>query len=252
MNVISSTRTFLLILIALGLFAVNAQACDKTINIGTNERYWPPYVVLKNEHLTGLEINIIKTIFKDSPFCINFTLLPNSLRALEELKHGRIDLMFSASKTRERQAYAHFSLPYREEVMLLYQHTDSATISSLEQLFKKGLTAGVNRGSFLGHTFKTLSDKYNKQIVLTSDADKRFALLNKKRVDFVVDDSLVAHHFANKYTAILPVEQVAPVNVNNVHFMMSKKTITLDEVNIINAHIVKNKTALKALVKGVI
>lgn len=252
MNVISSTRTFLLILIALGLFAVNAQACDKTINIGTNERYWPPYVVLKNEHLTGLEINIIKTIFKDSPFCINFTLLPNSLRALEELKHGRIDLMFSASKTRERQAYAHFSLPYREEVMLLYQHTDSATISSLEQLFKKGLTAGVNRGSFLGHTFKMLSDKYNKQIVLTSDADKRFALLNKKRVDFVVDDSLVAHHFANKYTAILPVEQVAPVNVNNVHFMMSKKTITLDEVNIINAHIVKNKTALKALVKGVI
>ncbi len=140
-------------------------------------------------------------------------------------------------------------MPYREEVMLLYKHAGSANISSLEQLFKKGLTAGVNRGSFLGHTFKTLSDKYNKQIVLTSDADKRFALLNKKRVDFVVDDSLVAHHFANKYTAILPVEQVAPINVNNVHFMMSKKTITLEEVNTINAHIVKNKAAIKALFK---
>lgn len=249
MNVLSSTRTFLLLLIALGLFAEKAQACDKTINIGTNERYWPPYVVLKNEHLTGLEINTIKTIFKDSPFCINFTLLPNSLRALEELKHGRIDLMFAASKTRQREVYAHFSEPYREEVMLLFQHADSANISSLKQLFKQGFTTGVNRGSFLGHAFKALSDKYSKQIVLTADADKRFALLNKKRVDFVVDDALVANYFANKYTAVLPVEQVAPVNVNNVHFMMSKKTITLDEVNIINAHIVKNKAALKALFK---
>ena len=250
MNVLSCTRVFLLVWVTcLGLFSAKAQACDKTINVGTNERYWPPYVVLKNNTLTGVEIDIIKTIFKDSPFCINFTLLPNSLRALEELKHGRVDLMFAASKTRERQAYAHFSLPYREEVMLLYKHAGSASISSLEQLFKKGLTAGVNRGSFLGHTFKTLSDKYSKQIVLTSDADKRFALLNKKRVDFVVDDSLVAHHFANKYTAILPVEQVAPINVNNVHFMMSKKTISLEEVNTINAHIVKNKAALKALFK---
>ena len=59
----------------------------------------------------------------------------------------------------------------------------------------------------------------------------------------------MAHHFAKKYTAILPVEQVAPINVNNVHFMMSKKTITLEEVNTINAHIVKNKAALKALFK---
>lgn len=244
----SRLRIYLVIWVAcLGLFCASTEACDKTINVGTNERYWPPYVVLKNNALTGSEIDVIKTIFKDSPFCINFTLLPNSQRALEELKHGRIDLMFAASKTREREVYAHFSLPYREEAMMLYQHTDSANISSLEQLFKKGLTTGINGGSYLGQAFKALSEKYSEQIVLTSEADKRFALLNKKRVDFVVDDSLVAAYFTKNYAGILPVEQVAPVHVNNVHFIMSKKTITLNEVAVINRLIKNNKAAIKRI-----
>lgn len=85
--------------------------------------------------------------------------------------------------------------------------------------------------------------------MLTSEADKRFALLNKKRVDFVVDDSLVAAYFTKNYAAILPVEQIVPVHVNNVHFIMSKKTITLNEVAVINRLIKNNKAAIKRIYK---
>jgi polar amino acid transport system substrate-binding protein len=227
--------------------AFNAWGCTKTLTVATNESYWPPYVILKNNTLGGTEIDVLNAIFKGSPYCLNFSVLPNSLRAFEELKQGRVDLIFAASKTTERAEYAHFTLPYRVEKMLLYKHANSPNVHSINQLFSQSLTVGVNRGSVFGETFEQLRLQYAEQVVLTSESKKRFGMLNKQRINYLIDDSLVAQHFTKQYSNIMPAALLKPINVNNVHFMLSKKTVTTDDIAVINSYIINNKAAIERI-----
>ena len=229
------------------LATFNAQGCSKTLTVGTNETYWPPYVVSNNQTLTGVEIDVINAIFKDSAFCLKFSVLPNSLRAFEELKNGHIDMVFAASKTPGRSNYAYFSSPYRVEVMRLYRHKNSPNIQSLRAIFNKSLTVGVNRGSFLGNNFERLRSRFPNQVVQTEESFKRFLMLYKQRIDYTIDDSLVAKYFAKKYNTLMPAEFVAPININNVHFMLSKKSVTVSDVALINALISKNKEVIQRI-----
>ena len=227
--------------------AFNAWGCTKTLTVATNESYWPPYVILKNNTLGGTEIDVLNAIFKGSPYCLNFSVLPNSLRAFEELKQGRVDLIFAASKTAERAEYAYFTLPYRVEKMLLYKHADSPNLHSINQLFSQLLTVGVNRGSVFGETFEQLRLQYAEQVVLTSESKKRFGMLNKQRINYLIDDSLVAQHFTKQYSNIMPAALLKPINVNNVHFMLSKKTVTTDDIAVINSYIFNNKAVIERI-----
>ncbi|TMN84756.1 MULTISPECIES: transporter substrate-binding domain-containing protein [unclassified Pseudoalteromonas] len=229
--------------------AFNAWGCTKTLTVATNESYWPPYVILKNNTLGGTEIDVLNAIFEGSPYCLNFSVLPNSLRAFEELKQGRVDLIFAASKTTERAEYAHFTLPYRVEKMLLYKHADSPNVHSINQLFSQSLTVGVNRGSVFGEAFEQLRLQYAEQVVLTSESKKRFGMLNKQRINYLLDDSLVAQHFTKQYSNIMPAALVKPINVNNVHFMLSKKTVTTDDIAVINRLIKNNKAVIERIYK---
>jgi len=227
--------------------AFNAWGCTKTLTVATNESYWPPYVILKNNTLGGVEIDVLKAIFKSSPYCLNFSVLPSSLRPFEALKQGRVDLIFAASKTAELAEYAHFTLPYRVEKMLLYKHASSPDVNSINALFKKSLTVGVNRGSVFGNAFEQLRTQYANQVVLTEESKKRFILLNKQRINFLIDDSLVAQYFTKQYSNIMPAALVEPININNVHFMLSKKTVTADDIAAINSYITNNKAVIERI-----
>ncbi|KAA1150897.1 MULTISPECIES: substrate-binding periplasmic protein [Pseudoalteromonas] len=240
-------KTIIVVFAVLLLSTFNTQACNKTFEVGTNENYWPPYVELKNGVLSGIEINVIKTLFKGSPFCLKFSVLPSSLRAQEELKQGRIDIMFAATKTKKRSKFAYFSQSYRDEVMLLYKNTLSPNLSSIEQLFSQGFSIAVNRGSYYGAQFEQLKKAYPKQVVLISTADKRFEMLNKQRVDFVIEDALSGLFFLKQSLNIEPVTNMAFFNKAPVHLMLSKKTVTLDELSVINQLIQKNKKATERI-----
>lgn len=85
-------RLAFVVLLIIGSFKV--FACAKTLKVGTNERNWPPYVVAVNNNLTGVEIDVVNTILTTHLFVLKFMLLPTSARAFEELKEGRIDIVF--------------------------------------------------------------------------------------------------------------------------------------------------------------
>jgi len=70
-------------------------------------------------------------------------LLPTSSRAFEELKEGRIDVIFAASKTSARADFAYFSDAYRDEVVRLYKYTESPDLNNISDFFYKDLTVAV-------------------------------------------------------------------------------------------------------------
>ena len=229
----------------------NALACTKTLVMGTNETNWPPYLVKQGDTFLGTEVDAVNAIFKDSKFCIKWTYFPSFSRVQAELKNGRVDITYAASYTKKRAQYAHFSLPYREEVMHLYKHKDSADVTSLADLFSQDFTAGINRGSFFGDELEQLKTKYSKQVVLTAQANNRFSMLDKKRIDYVIEDSVVAQYFVKKHSSISQVKTITPINVNNVHFMLSKESLTLDDMATVNQLITKNKAAIKSIYQPV-
>ncbi|MBQ4798658.1 transporter substrate-binding domain-containing protein [Pseudoalteromonas sp. MMG006] len=221
----------------------NALACTKTLIMGTNETNWAPYLIKQGDKFIGAEVDTVNAVFEGSPFCIKWVYFPSFARVQQELKTGHIDITYAASFTKKRAEYSHFTIAYRDEIMLLYKHEDAKEVTSLEALFNKGYSVAVNRGSFFGAEFEKIKKQYSNQVVLTSDANTRFGMLNKKRVDYVIDDSIVAQYFAKQYNTVLPVNSSPAININGVHFMMSKESMTLDDVAVINA-LIKNKKAI--------
>ncbi len=250
-NLRSVMKTLFLAFTTLLFTQFNALACTKTLVMGTNETNWPPYLVKQGDTFLGAEVDAADAIFKDSKFCIKWTYFPSFSRVQAELKNGRVDITYAASYTEQRAQYAHFSLPYRDEVMRLYKHKDSPDVTSLAELFSKKFTAGINRGSFFGNELEQLKTKYPTQVVLTAQANNRFSMLDKKRIDYVIEDSAVAQYFVKKHPSITQVKSITPININNVHFMLSKESLTLDDVATVNQLIIKNAAAIKLIYQPV-
>lgn len=228
----------------------SAFACDRTFTIASHDAFWPPYVMGMSDIFKGTEVEALNIIFKDSPFCFKVELLPNSKRAFTELKHGRIDIGWAASYTDARAEYVYFTDSYRTEVMRLYENKSNPhNIKNLANIFEQGLTVGANFGSYYGKEFEQYKKRYKKQIEYTSSASKRFELLNKKRIDFAIEDSLVGAFFSKRSANLQLVDDIKFVNKDPIHLMLSKKTVSAEEVAVISQHIKSNKAALDALFK---
>lgn len=223
-------------------------ACERTLSVGAHDAFWPPYVMGISGQLQGKEVDALTIIFKDSPFCFEIKMLPNSKRAFTELRHGRIDIGWAASYTSERAKYAHFTEAYRTEVMRLYENKNNQhTVKNLADIFNQGLTIGANFGSYYGEEFEQYKKSHKKQIEYTSATSKRFEMLNKQRIDYAIEDELVGNYLSKRGNSLMKAPTVPAINKDQIHLMLSKRTVTPDEVKIINAHITKNKAALKAL-----
>ena len=97
-------------------------ACTKTVTISASIN-WPPISYLKNNTFHGLDIDILNHVLPKAGLCWNYVHYPSSSRSLKELKKGNVDILFAASITKEREKYAVYSAPYRDEVMQLFAHT---------------------------------------------------------------------------------------------------------------------------------
>ena len=228
----------------------NVFACERTFSVASHDAFWPPYVMGMSDVFKGTEVDALNLIFKDSPFCFKVELLPNSKRAFTEIRHGRIDLGWAVSYTDKRAKYAHYTVSYRTEVMRLYENKNNThVVKNLADIFNQGLTIGANFGSYYGEEFEQYKTTHKKQIEYTSATSKRFEMLNKQRIDFAIEDELVGTYFGKKGSSIKLVTSVEYVNKDDIYLMFSKKTVSVTELAIINEHINKNKTALKALFK---
>ncbi|MDO6835295.1 ABC transporter substrate-binding protein [Pseudoalteromonas carrageenovora] len=223
-------------------------ACERTLSVGAHDAFWPPYVMGISGQLQGKEVDALTIIFKDSPFCFEIKMLPNSKRAFTELRHGRIDIGWAASYTSERAKYAHYTKAYRTEVMRLYENKNNQhTVKSLADIFNQGLTIGANFGSYYGAEFEQYKTTHKGQIEYTSATSKRFEMLNKQRIDFAIEDELVGTYFSKRAKNIVAMPNFNAINKDDIHLMLSKKTVSVDEVKVINQLILQNKAALKAL-----
>lgn len=122
---------------------------------------WQPFSYRnEQQQLRGLDVELLNAIFLRAGYQARFSEMPWA-RVLHELKFGTVQLAMSANITAERQQYARFSHPYREEETAIVIRRQDAErwrgITTLEQLINTpDFHIGVLKGFDYGNTFRQL------------------------------------------------------------------------------------------------
>ncbi|MDD0841785.1 substrate-binding periplasmic protein [Pseudomonas sp. Gutcm_11s] len=106
-------------LLALCLTFANVAVAEESschLRVGWEE--WFPLIYQQDEQLTGNEYELLQQLASGAGCSLEFVEMPWA-RALQLLKQGQLDMLYGASRTAEREAYAQFSQAYRQEQMVL-------------------------------------------------------------------------------------------------------------------------------------
>ncbi len=151
---------------------------------------FPPFEYIKNKQSVGMNIEIIKEVCRRLNVTPKFNKLPWK-RALEMVKQGRADAIFSLFKNEERVNYYNYPEQSINSVKMVIVTTKKRNIriTKIEDL--KGLKVGVYRGSSYGNEFDT------SNWIIKDIAKDNETLLNKQLVGrtdaFVMDERVVKY-----------------------------------------------------------
>ena len=166
---------------------------------------WRPYQYLEEinidrRQLTGLDVQLFKEVFEEE---LGFILkLPQIAWGVhqEDIRQGIRDVAGGAFKTRERERYAYFSAPYRnEDIILISRRSDPNAVAMLKpEIFNTSfldsdLRLGVVSGYYYGEEIDAFITDPSNQRRWTSAASHLENIQNliKGRVDLVPIDRLV-------------------------------------------------------------
>lgn len=245
----------LLVTLCLDVHAHEALSPKETLLNGWY--LWDPYqYTVRNEgtaeNLTGLDIELVKEITTAAKYKVIYE--PVSWQQhQEDLKNGKRDFAAGATYTAERAEFVHFSEPYRfEENSLFVRRNEESrlqfkTVSELlTQIKQHHFRLGVIKGYiYADPAINTwLKDPQNQSLIVRTDNDlENINLLLDGKIDGFLADRIVgatliwrAHHGSKINEIRLGIK--API-----HFMFSKKTIPLTQVQAFNQTIEKVKVS---------
>lgn len=219
--------------------APSTASCSKPLLIGYTDWHRGAND-LETEKKFSIDLELSERILKRTDCQFQFKALPMP-RLLKAIEHGEIDGTMGASLTPERQAYAWFSVPYRnEEIVMFMRKEDVANfwpVSHVE-LATSGLRIGMGMGAWYGPEYTALrkaDPAFDASILRSDKLDIVFGWLLQKRVDIVVNELYTGLYQLNRKNALADVDVHSfLINSDPVHIMLSQKTITLDDVIVIN------------------
>lgn len=194
---------------------------------------WHPFSFRdEQQQLQGLDIDLLEAIFNRAGFHANYSEMPWA-RVLRELEFGTIQLTMSANQTAERDRYARFTLPYRnEETVLLIRRQDKGRWQEITQLSdllsRPDFTIGLLRDFDYGTDFRTFmqSPQMQQRLLVRLKMEPLIKLLLAGRIQGVVMDPMGLQQLnlagipLDHLTTLLDIQQTP------VHLMLSRRTTT--------------------------
>lgn len=247
------------------LFAGEMQAsqaelignCSRPLVIRASETYSPFSMKDKNGVAVGIDNVFIAKIMKLVGCEYRFEFLPWK-RSLYAIEHGDIDVLPSASFTKERAEYGLFSVPYRNDVIgFVVRNGDAGRIplGSLEDVISQDLVIGQVRGAYRGEAFETFAESPEgaRHVIDVSVAPHGLQLLLANRVDLLlgIPAAYIAQAKNQGYGHTVE-EHPFLLGKEPVRLMFSKKNIAPELVRKINdAIIAETQTAQYRALYGV-
>lgn len=209
---------------------------------------WPPYITLQDGYFEGLEYDLLTAIAEDAGCSLEMIQVPWA-RALILLGAGHLDLLYGASYSVERAAFAKYSLPYRRERFVLVTKgengTETNSIALAEWITSKKGRGGVRSlglflGDYYGRTIEEIlkSGQNTMSLIEVSGNVQMIAMLKTDRIDgYIVEDAVAKIQISD---APFPLRShlIEEQPADPLHYMFSKR-IPDDVVQRFNAAIKK-------------
>lgn len=202
---------------------------------------WQPFSYRnEQQQLRGLDVELLNAIFLRAGYQAKFNEMPWA-RVLHELKFGTVQLTMSANITAERQQYARFSHPYREEeTAIIIRRQDVERwrgITTLEQLINTpDFHIGVLKGFDYGNTFRQLMARPELQprLQMRLRLDQLLKMLQGGRIQGFILDPHGLQGWQDKDEALAQLHTLLRIEVTPVHLMLSKESTTEAQLQRIN------------------
>lgn len=230
---------------ALALSFSGASWANCQLSVGWEP--WEPYQFKKGDEVTGLDNDLVRAMADEAGCTLTFVQAPWK-RQLEDIQRGKLDMTSAASHNAEREAFAYFSEPYRDETMVLLVRNGEAgkyEFSRFMDMVPAGFKLGVTRDYYYGEDFKEAMGK-REFAILVSDvtADlQNFKKLEAGRIDGVLSDRFVSADIIRN-NGLQGKFEVHPMLVTSsgVHLIFSKQSVNTEIVERFN----KALAAIKA------
>ncbi len=163
------------------LFSLIGEAaesrCDKTLTVHL-DLHAPSAYLDSNGQVAGMDALLAQRILTQAGCQVRWHTIPmTGERILRSLQQGKFDVMIRASKTAERQKYAYFSAPYRDEVVGVFSRKQlklPSTFSMVDVLEQKLRVIGPVSGWY-GDKFELLRSKWKQEGYYTAYPDAKRA-----------------------------------------------------------------------------
>lgn len=181
---------------------------SNTIHLVTLQ--YPPYEYEKDGEIKGIAVDIVKEIFDRMGYETKIELLPWA-RALEMIKNGEADGIFTAYKTPERETFADYS----NEILIpqtisLFVLNDSEITFDGDLSKLSNYTFGVVNGVSYGEKFDSLIKENILSTETTSTGEKNIEKLLNKRFDILISNKYGALSILNQKNLSDKIKELTP------------------------------------------
>ncbi|MBI2383509.1 MAG: amino acid ABC transporter substrate-binding protein [Gammaproteobacteria bacterium] len=230
-----------------------APACKLTVG-------WDPWEPYQYEDadgtVRGMDIEIVELLAKDVG-CEPRYLRGNWLEFLQKLKDGEVDVLLAGTVIPERERYAWFSQPYRQESFALFVRKDDLAATQdkdLQALAAAGKRIGITEGYYYGADVNRMAyeSPLSKSFVSASVVELNYSRLADGTIDALLDDPFVgAAVLRRKGLSGTIVRHPLSIASGKVSLMFSRKSVSEDQVKRFDAALAKRQQdgSLEAVLK---
>jgi len=201
---------------------------------------WYPYQFTNDQgELSGVDIRFFEAVMMKSGFSYSIDEVSWKMQ-LFMIKAGQLDVGLGVSKTPERETFAKFSIPYRQErvnLFMLKGHSDKYPLASLSSLTKTNLKIGTEQGYYYGDEFDQLSEDpdFSTRFHEVEDVEENVSLLLKGKLHGLLADPHTMKSIVDRLNLNGKIEQ-HPLLIysSDIHFMFSKESVSDNTIKTIN------------------
>lgn len=215
---------------------VEKPACNMTMGMDA----WEPYQYISvGNTVTGLDVELVQAVAAGMQ-CELDVVQGSWLELLTLLKDGEVDFVLGASKTPDREEFAYFSEPYREERFQLYVRKEQAGLpfDDLKAFIGAGHKVGIVNEYFYGdevaalYADETHKDKFVGAII----SELNMARLLDEEIDGLLEDSFVGASILRRKGLDKYIQPHSiSLGASDVYVMFSKSSVTEQQVQRFNS-----------------
>ena len=222
--------------------SVVAKVADCNLTMGMDA--WEPYQYMSvGNTVSGLDVELVQAVTAGMG-CSLDVVQGSWVELLTLLKDGDVDFVLGASKTEEREQFAYFSEPYRQERFQLYVRKEQAALpsDSLKAFVEAGHKVGIVNEYYYGDEMAALyaDDTLREQFVGAIISELNMARLLDEEIDGLLEDSFVGASILRRKGLDKYIQPHSiSLGASDVYVMFSQDSVSEAQVEQFNAGLVK-------------